>query len=241
MVGGFIITGNESKPVVLRGIGPSLALSGISDLLLDPVLELRGTDGNLIMRNDNWKDDQRSLIEGHPFQPTDDRESVIMATLQPGAYTVILTGKNQTTGCGLVEIYDNNPVADSELANISTRGFVQPADNVMIAGFILGRNSASARIAVRGMGPSLSQFGLAMLLADPILKLHDANGAIVSSNDNWADDPVSAAELISNSLAPQNSLEAGICAALPPGAYTVILEDKNGGTGTGLVEIYNLH
>jgi hypothetical protein len=193
------------------------------------------------MRNDNWKDDQRALIEGTIYQPTDDRESVIVATLPPGAYTAILTGKNQTTGIGLVEAYDTNPSADSELVNISTRGFVQTGNNVMIGGFILGHNSASTRIAVRGIGPSLSQFGVPNVLADPTLELRNANGTVMIANDNWTDDPVSAAQLTARGLAPQNALESGIFTTLAPGAYTGILAGKNGGIGIGLVEVYNVH
>jgi hypothetical protein len=210
-------------------------------VLADPVLELRGANGTLIMRNDNWKDDQRSLIEGTVFQPTDDRESVIVATLPPGNYTATLTGKNQTTGIGLVEVYDNGPGVDSTLANISTRGFVMTQDNVMIGGFMLGGNSNATRIAVRGIGPSLAQyFGASNVLADPTLELHNANGTLMISNDNWGDDPVSAAALTANGLAPQNMKEAGIFATLPPGAFTAILAGQAPGTGIGLIEIYNL-
>ena len=148
MIAGFIITGNSSKPVVIRGMGPSLAAFGIANVLLDPVVELRGSNGSLILKNDNWKDDQRSQIEGTLFQPSDDRESVILGTLPAANYTATLTGKNNTTGVGLIEVYDNNPGSDSQLANISTRGFVQTGNNVMIGGFILGGGSKNTRIAL---------------------------------------------------------------------------------------------
>jgi hypothetical protein len=242
MIGGFIVTGNASKPVVLRGLGPSLAASGIpaTAVLADPVLELRGATGSLIMKNDNWKDDQRSLIEGTTFQPTDDHESVIVATLPVDAYTAILSGKNQTTGIGLVEIYDNDQTVDSTLANISTRGFVQTGDNVMIGGFTLGGNPASTRIAVRGVGPSLTGFGLSNVLADPTLELHNANGTVMISNDDWTDDATSAALLTANGLGLTDPKESGIFTTLPPGPFTAILAGKSGGTGIGLVEIYNL-
>jgi hypothetical protein len=240
MIAGYIITGNVDKPVLLRGMGPSLSAFGLTDLLLDPVVELRRQNGSLIMRNDNWKDDQRNLIEGGPFQPSDDRESVILATLPPANYTAILTGKNSTTGVGLVEVYDNDLAADSQLGNISTRGFVQGGNNVMIGGFILGAGSNNSRIALRGIGPSLSQFGLNNVLADPTLELHDANGATLVSNDDWNDNPVSAALLTANGLAPQDSRESGIFIAMPAGQFTAILAGKNGGVGVGLVEIYNL-
>jgi Calx-beta domain len=240
MIAGFIITGNSSKTVLLRGLGPSLVNAGLSDVLQDTVLELRSSNGSLIFKNDNWKDDQRSLIEGTPFQPTDDRESVIVVTLPPGAYTTVLTGKDQTTGVGLVELYDISQAVDSQLANISTRGFVQPGANVMIGGFILGNGSSTTHVAIVGLGPSLAQFALNNLLEDPTLELHDGNGAIIASNDDWIDDPISAAALITNGLAPENVKESGIYVSLLPGQFTAILAGKNGGIGVGLVEIYNL-
>ncbi|PYJ09239.1 MAG: hypothetical protein DMF06_10585 [Verrucomicrobia bacterium] len=240
MIGGFIVAGNAPKPVVLRGIGPSLAAVGLSDLLADPVLELHGPNGALIMRNDNWMDDQRSLIEGTIYQPTDDRESVIVATLQPGLHTVILSGKAQTSGVALIEIYDNDSAVDSHLANISTRGFAQTGSNVMIGGFILGGGPANVHVALRGIGPSLSQFGVTNFLADPILELRNSNGALLAANDNWQDDPEQAAQLTASGLGLQDPLESGIFASPPPGAYTAILTGKNGGIGVGLTEIYNL-
>jgi len=241
VIGGFIITGNASKKVVVRGLGPSLSRFNLSGLLLDPVLELRQANGSLILLTDNWKDNQRVQIEGSVYQPTDDRESVILATLQPAAYTATLSGKGQTAGIGTVEVYDNDQEADSQLANISTRGFVQTGDNVMIGGFMLGLGSSNVRVAVRGLGPSLSQFGLSNLLADPNLELHDSNGATLASNDDWQSDPVSAGNLTANGLALSDSKESGIFTSLPPGAFTAILTGKNGGVGIGLVEIYNLH
>jgi hypothetical protein len=241
MIAGFIITGNAPKKVVIRGLGPSLASFGISNLLADPFLELRGSSGALIRQNDNWKDNQRSEIEGTPFQPSDDLESVIVATLDPGAYSALLTGKGGTTGIGTVELYDAETAADSQLANISTRGFVQTGNDVMIAGFILGGNNVPTDIAIRGLGPSLSSFGLSNVLPDPTLELHNGNGTIVVSNDNWQDDPASAALLTANGLALPNAKESGIFATLAsPGMFTAILADKNGNIGIGTVEVYNV-
>jgi hypothetical protein len=240
MIAGFIINGNASKPVILRGIGPSLLAFGINDALLDPVLDLRGSDGSLILSNDNWKDTQREQIEGGPLQPRDDRESVIVATLPPGAYTAALTGKNNTIGVGLVEAYDNNQALDSQLANISTRGFVLDGNNVMIGGFILGGSPNSTRIALRGIGPSLAKFGLNPVLQDPTLEVHDGNGATLVANDNWTDDSASAAQLTASGLAPTDPKEAGVFITLPPGQFTAVLAGKNNGTGIGLIEVYNL-
>jgi hypothetical protein len=240
MIGGFIITGNVPKKVAIRGMGPALASFGITDFLADPFLELRSSSGAVLQANDNWKDSQQAEIQALGLAPNDNREAVIVTTLTPGSYTALLTGKGGTTGVGLVEIYDVNPGADSQLSNLSTRGFVQGANSVLIAGFILGgNNTGNDRVAIRGLGPSLSQFGLNPVLADPTLELHDSNGATLITNDDWATDP-GAANLVLFNLAPSNPKEAGIFTTLPPGTFTAILAGKNGGTGIGTVEVYNL-
>ena len=242
MIGGFIITGNAPKTVAVRGIGPSLTAFGIADALTDPTLELRASDGSLILGNDDWQDDPARATQlttlGLALQ--NPRESGIVATLQPGAYTAILAGKNNGTGIGLVEIYDTSSAANSQLANISTRGFVLTGNDVMIGGFILGGNN-NTRVVVRGIGPSLAPFGLSPVLADPTLELHDGNGALLISNDDWQDDPSAAGQLTALGLAPQDPKESGIFQSLPPGVFTAILAGKNGATGIGLVEIYNVH
>jgi hypothetical protein len=243
-IAGFIIRGNASKPVVLRGLGPSLANAGVpaNAVLNDPLIELHGSNGTLIMSNDNWKDSpQRSQIEGTIFQPPDDRESVILATLAPAAYTGIIKGAGETSGIGIIEVYDNNQAADSDLANISTRGIVSSENDVMIGGFTLGGNNTPTRIAVRALGPSLANSGLSNVLADPVLELHNANGTIMVSNDDWQSDSASAAQLTANGLALPNSKESGIFTSLaPPGQFTAVVTGKNGAAGLGLVEIYNL-
>jgi hypothetical protein len=243
LIGGFIITGNAPKNIALRGIGPSLGALGVTDALADPTLELRGPGGTLIAQNDNWQDDpmQAAQLIALGLNPQDPRESGIVATLQPGSYTAIVAGKNSGTGVGLVEAYDTNQGADSQLANISTRGFVRTGSNVMIGGFILGGGGNFTRVAIRGIGPSLSQFGLSPVLADPTLELYDSNGALIVLNDDWQDDAVSAAQLTAAGLAPQEPKEAAIFVTLPPGTYTGIVAGKNGGIGIGLVEVYNVH
>jgi hypothetical protein len=241
LIGGFIITGTAPKSVAIRGIGPSLS-AFVSGALTDPTLELRASHGALIFQNDNWQDNsaQAAQLSAVGLGLQDPKESGIVAALPPAGYTAVLAGKNGGTGIGLVEIYDINQTADSQLANISTRGFVLTGNNVMIGGFILGGNNAT-RVIVRGIGPSLAQFGLNPVLADPILELHDNNGATLVSNDDWQSDTVSAAQLVFFNLAPSDSKESGIFAILPPGQFTAILAGKNGGTGIGLVEIYNVH
>jgi hypothetical protein len=242
LIGGFIITGSAPKKVAIRAIGPSLANSGLSGVLADPTLELRTHDGVLFAQNDNWQDNivQASQLMTLGLAPQHPNESGMVTTLQPGAYTAIMAGKNQTTGIGLIEIYDVDSAAASQLANISTRGFVRTGDNVMIGGFILGNSGTNPNIVVRGIGPSLDQFGLNNVLADPTLELRDSNGALLVTNDNWQDDAVSAAQLTNRGLAPSRPEESGIFASLPSGAFTAILAGKNGGIGLGLVEVYNV-
>ncbi len=238
LIGGFIVSGDEPKTVILRAIGPALADFGISDALADPVLELHASDGSLIMSNDNWKMDQQSEIEMTGLAPSKDLESAILATLDPGAYTAIVSGKDGGTGVGLVEVYDLDAAAASELANISTRGFVETGNNLMIGGFILGGDTGVSNVLIRAIGPTLTDFGVAGALEDPTLELHDAQGALISSNDNWMDDQQD--EIEATGLAPQNDLESAILEALNPGAYTAIVFGADGGTGVGLIEVYRL-
>jgi uncharacterized delta-60 repeat protein len=239
LIGGFILSGEGTKKVVVRAIGPSLAEKQVTDVLDDPVLELHGRDGSLIVANDNWKDTQQQEIEDSQLAPTDDRESAIVATLMPGSYTAIVRGKNETTGVALVEIYDVSSSADSYLGNLSTRGLVQTDDNVMIGGFTLGAFTGETHMVVRAIGPSLVAFGIANPLQDPTVDIRDQNGASVASNDNWLDDP-SHGVVEHDALAPNDERESAIAVTLPAGRYTVIVSGKDRGTGVGLVEMYNL-
>ncbi len=238
LIGGFIITGNDPKKVILRAIGPSLAGFGISNPLADPVLELHGPDGALLTMNDNWKDTQESAIEASGFMPSKDFESAIISTLNPGNYTAIVSGKNGGTGVGLVEGYDLDPTADSQFGNISTRGFIETGSNVMIGGFILGGGGGNVSVLVRALGPSLTQFGVTGALADPILELRDENGALIQSNDNWKDSQQTAIEM--TGLEPSKDLESAVLSTLGPGAYTAIVAGEGDLTGVGLVEVYRL-
>ena len=238
MIGGFIITGNVPKKVIIRAIGPSLQQAGVSGALADPVMELRSASGALITSNDDWKENQRAEIESTGIPPQNDLESAIVRTLPAGSYTAIVRGKNAGTGVGLVEVYDLDTPADSRLVNISTRGFVETGSNVMIGGFILGNHSAPARVIVRAIGPSLSQAGISGALADPTLELRDTNGELVRSNNNWRD--TQQADIQGTGIPPQHDLESAIIADLPPSPYTAVARGVNDTTGVGLVEVYHL-
>jgi hypothetical protein len=237
-IGGFIITGSAPKHLLLRAIGPSLTGSGVPDALADPVLELHGPGGFATITNDNWRDDpvQQAAILATGIAPTNNLESAIDTTLNPGAYTAIIKGKNNSSGVALIEVYDLSQAVSAKLANISTRAFVSTGDNIVIAGFTLGGNSGDDRIVVRGVGPA----GVPNPLADPTLELRDANGALIGSNNDWQDDAAQAAGLTAAGLAPPGNLDAAIIATLPPGLYTALLAGRNNGTGVGLVEVYDL-
>ncbi len=235
MIGGFIITGNAPKKVIIRAIGPSL--EGISGVLANPTVQLNGSAG-VIAFNDDWKNKQETEIRATGIPPSNDLESAIVATLSPGAYTAIVAGKNYSTGVGLVEVYDLNQAADAKLANISTRGAVGSGSNVMIGGFILGNKSGAATVILRALGPSLTQSGISGVLADPTLELRDGNGALVRRNDNWKESQQ--AQIEATGIAPTVDRESALIAKLAPGAYTATLAGKNGTTGIGLVELYQL-
>jgi hypothetical protein len=235
-IGGFIISGTVSKRVLVRAVGPTLAQFGVPNPLADPVLELHGPSGFATIINDNCGDFLPPISP--PFCTPGSLESAIEATLFPGAYTAIVRGKNNTSGVALVEVYDVDQGVGSKLANISTRAFVSTADNIVIAGFILGGNSGSDRVIVRGLGPSLTGFGVPNALADPTLELRDNNGVLLVANDNWQDNPIM--PVLPPGLQPTHPLESVIMATLPPGLYTALLAGRNAGTGIGLVEVYDL-
>jgi hypothetical protein len=233
-IAGFIVSGG-AKTVVVRGLGPTLNQSGFGGgVVADPFVSLFDRAGNLLQTNDNWKDSQQAEIQATGLAPPNELESAILRTLQPGNYTAALSGKGGTLPrLGLVEVYDANTGALAELTNVSTRGFVGTGSAVIIAGFI---SNGSTQVVVRGLGPTLAQFGISQPLADPVLALFDGNGNLVSTNNNWKDTQQAAIQ--ASGLAPPNELEAAILAPVATGNYTAILSGNGGGTGIGLVEVY---
>jgi hypothetical protein len=239
LIGGFIITGSEPKKIAIRAIGPSLASSGVSPVLADPTLELHAANGSLITSNDNWQTDSGAAeLTANNLAPANSKEAALVRTLAPGSYTAVVGGNDNLAGIGLVEMYDLSPDSNSLVGNMSTRGFVDLGDNVLIGGFIVGTGS-SGRVAIRALGPSLSNFGISGALADPLLELHDSNGAIIRTNDSWITDP-GATQLLAAGLSPNNASEAAILTPLAPGPYTAIVRGKGTNTGVALVEAYNL-
>jgi hypothetical protein len=240
LIGGFIITGNAPKIVLIRAIGPSLGNFGVPNPLVDPTLKLQDSASNVIM-NDNWRDTQEQFIMDTGLAPTNNLESAIIVGLDPGNYTAIVKDKNDRPGIALAEVFDLGTASldasgNVRLGDISTRGFVDTGDNAMIGGFIIQR--AATRVVVRGIGPSLTAFGVSGALPDPVLMLKGANGMTLIENDDWQQGQP--AEIQQAGLAPSDSHESALLATLPPGQYTAIVSGKGGTTGVALVEVFAL-
>lgn len=242
-IGGFIIAGAAQKKILLRAIGPSLSDSGVPNAMQDPVLELHDRNGAVIGFDNDWQDSQKTEIENTGLAPSNDKEAAMVQTLLPGAYTAIIKGNGDTTGVGLVEVYDVDPSSSSTLNNLSTRGFADTGDNVMIGGEIIGRGlgvngAGSVHVLLRALGPSLMSAGVPNALQDPILELYNSNGDVIISNDNWKSAQQS--EIEATGLAPSDDRESAILTVLTQSAYTAILSGKNGTTGVALVEAYKV-
>ena len=235
-IAGFILNGNKPKKVMVRAIGPSLTKSGVAGAIADPAVELHDASGVLVAQNDNWNSHRAEvLLSG--LAPTDEHESALIFTLQPGTYTAVVRGVSATGGVAVVEVYDLSADGGSKIANISTRGKVETGDNVMIGGFVIGGDQVTT-VVVRAIGPSLANFGVGDALSDPLLEVHDGNGVLLAEDDDWR--IYQEQSLIQTGFAPTDDRESAMLLVLQPGAYTAIVRGKNNGTGVGLVEVYNL-
>lgn len=236
-IGGFIVRGTPAKSVVLRGIGPSL--TSVPNPLADPVIELFNGAGASIARNDNWRDGaEAAQLQAMGLAPSNDKESALLRTLNEGAYTVVLSGAGNTSGIGLVEIYDIDFGSNSRLANISTRGQVQTGNDILIGGMIVS-GSAPQRVVSRAIGPDLGAQGVPTALQDPTLDIRDADGMLIGSNNNFKDG-AQTDELAQNGLTPGDDRDSAIILNVPPGNYTALVTGVNNTTGIALVEFYNL-
>jgi hypothetical protein len=143
-----------------------------------------------------------------------------------------------------LEIYDLAMDVQSKLVNISTRGYIGTGGNVLIGGFIpRPRANRPLELLIRGLGPSLTAYGVSGTLQDPLLELHSANGAILAANDNWRTS-ANASQIAATGIPPSDDREAAILYFVPPGTeggYTAIVRGANGATGVALVEVYALN
>jgi cyclophilin family peptidyl-prolyl cis-trans isomerase len=243
LIAGFIMRGTGSKRLLIRGLGPSLAAFGISNPLVDPVVELHDSTSAVLQSNDNWGDAANQQdVRDLGLQPTSANESAILTTVPSDSngvgYTAVLRGANNGTGVGVVEVYDVDSGPSPTLLNISTRGQVGTDPNALFAGFTLG-GSDSRQILVRAIGPSLTAFGVPNALANPTLDFFNSQGTKVDSNDDWGDSPQKA-QIQASGLAPTDGRESAILQTLATGAYTAVVHGKDGGTGVGSVQVYQV-
>ena len=235
LIAGFIIQGNEPKTVAIRARGPSLVPLGITNAIADPRLELYAAGPTLLLANDDWGTAANAAtIQARGIAPSNAKESAILVTLVPGAYTAVVSGIAGATGVGIVEVFElDRP--DLPLANISTRGQVGTGNNVMIAGIVI-QGTGTKTVVVRARGPSLGAFGIANPLQDTVLQVFSGS-TVIAQNDDWQAS-ADAANIQGRGLAPSDARESAIILTLNPGAYTAILSGKNGATGVGIVEVF---
>jgi hypothetical protein len=246
LITGFVIGGMESKKVLIRAVGPALGAFGLASTLPNPSIKIY-QGSTLIAQNDDWnKDDAAEISRLGAFAfSVGSKDAALLTTLDPGAYTAQIADPSGTgTGVALAEIYDAsmNPNADYQrLVNISTRGIVTPDDGVLIGGFIVTGNHPKT-LLIRGVGPALSNFGLAGVLADPALTLYQ-DSKVIATNAGWANSAaIAVATTQTGAFAlPSGSKDAAVLITLNPGAYTAQIKSaKNVSSGVALIEIYEV-
>jgi len=256
LITGFVISGPIAKPVLLRAIGPSLTDFGITNALATPRLRVV-QNGVLIKEVTGWKPElaaEFTRLGAFSLKPGS-ADTAVELTLDPGVYTMqVLDG--DASGSALAEIYDAslNPQADYQrLVNISSRGSITSSAQQLTGGFVFGGNSPK-KILVRAVGPGLSAYGVSGVLADPVLKLYNANSTAIAGNDNWetpapidiSQVAATAAELSAACTATgafplvAGSKDASLLITLEPGVYTATVTSASGGTGVALIEIYEV-
>jgi hypothetical protein len=244
-----------SKNVLVRGIGPALADYGVSGVLADPVLYLHGTVGGndtVLATNDNWGDGGLAptlsavfdTLSAFPLPNTASKDAALLTAVE-GARTVHVSSVTPgAQGVALVELYDGDSAAAPQLVNISARNYAGRDSETLIAGFFI-EGTAPKRVLIRGVGPTLADYGVTAPLADPRLDLHATiSGAdrVIASNDDWADEPGVATASSDAYAFPLRaaSLDAAIVTTLPAGGYTVHVTGVNSTTGEALIEVYEL-
>ena len=243
MIAGFIIGGSAPKTIVVTGVGPSLNAFGIDNAISNPNLTLvRSSDGVAIAFNDNWGSaSNASQLQASGFAPTHPLESAVMMTLAPGAYTAIVRGTGSEVGVGLAGVFEvDHP--EVPLVNLSTRGLVATANNVMIGGFIIQGNNTQT-VVVNVAGPSLANFGVANPLANPTLTIvRSSDNTTIATNDDWQTqaNPADVAAIQASGFRPNHALEPAVILTLAPGAYTAIVQGSRGTIGTGLVGVFKV-
>ena len=249
LIAGFNLAGRGTRPLVIRGIGPGLSPFGVTGLLSDPTLQVFDDANRLVASNDNWNTSLASTFTslGAFGLPENSKDSALLLTLAPGDYSAVVTGQAGATGIGLVEVYDATVGAiprDQRIVNLSTRAIAgNTSDTILIAGFVV-TGSVPKRVLIRGVGPALTQFGVAGALARPSLAVFSGS-TVLAQNAGWtttADtSAITAAAQQSGAFAfAATSQDAALILNLAPGAYTAHISGVAGTTGVALVEVYEL-
>jgi hypothetical protein len=253
LIPGFVIGGTGKKELILRGVGPKLLDFGVPTAVDDTAVRLY-TGQTQIGGNDDWSateiGDGFSRVYAFALNPGS-KDSALRTQLDPGSYSMHVTGVGGATGTGLAEIYDLDPTGTARILNLSTRGQIDTGSNIMIGGFAI-RGPGPKKVLIRGVGPTLAAFGVSGVLRDPKITLvemaHDGlpDRRIASNDDWWADPAIGrliAAEAgpVGAFAIPAGSKDAALVVWLDPNlTYTVLLEGVDGDTGVGLIEIYEL-
>ena len=272
LIGGFVIDGAQPKRVLIRGIGPALANYGVTDALADPVLRLYA-NGSVVAENDNWSNQSNAgdvaaaATQTGAFSfASGSADAALLVTLQPGAYSGVVSGKNGAGGSGMVEVYDVDR-SGNKIINLSTRGYANKGKE-MIGGFVVqGASGTTKRILIRVLGPTLGRsYGVTGAMDDPFLELHNGAGDLVLKNDDWSSGDTAGAasatndftpwvktyseqQIAATGFAPSNRREPCIMLDLPPGNYTVIAQPFESLTttpaqpaqpGVAIVEVYEI-
>lgn len=247
LISGLVINDADNKWVLLRGIGPSLASFGVADALSDPVLTIFDDAGEIVAQNTGWStntnpegiSDAADSVGAFPLEENSG-DSGLLLQLPAGRYSVHVSSASGASGTVLTEAYEIDDIG--ALLNLSVRGSVSNSANPLIAGFVVTGNQPK-RVLVRGVGPSLANYGVSSFLADPKLRI-ESEGEIVVENDNWHG---THSELIttSNQLVgafdlDEASNDAAILVTLPPGIYTAVVSGADNSAGITLVEVYEL-
>ena len=246
LIAGVAIGGTESKRVLIRAGGPALAGFGLANTLANPTLKIyRGS--TLIAQNDDWSpaDAAETARLGLFAFPNGSKDAAILTTLEPGTYTAQVSDLSGTgTGVALAEIYDAsvNPTAEYQrLVSIASRGTVTVGDGALIGGFVVVGN-APKTLLIRGIGPTLTRFGLVGVLADPVLTIYDG-GEALATNAGWANSAAiatAATEAGAFALAA-GSRDAALLVTLKPGSYTAqVKASQVTSSGVALIEIYEV-
>ena len=250
LIGGFVISGNAPKQLLLRGIGPGLnSAFGLTGNVSDPLLTLFNASQTQIAQNDNWGGTAQlvtaeATLGAFPV-PSNSLDAMLLISLPAvAAYTCQITGVGGATGIGLVEIYDADasPPA-ARLVNISVRAPVGTGENVLIGGFVVG-GSTDESVLIRAVGPGLaSSFGIAGTLAQPVLNVYDDKQNLMYTNTVWGGDATLdvAGKIVGAFNLDPSSQDSVVLVTLPPGAYTAEVSGVNGGTGIAMVEIYEVY